>query len=71
MCGAHQGLIRKYDMNVCRRCFRENHALIGFGKVIMLIIGSTVESDTISILLTLQISLSTAAHTQIHFQYFI
>ncbi|CAD8043616.1 unnamed protein product [Paramecium primaurelia] len=32
VCAARQGLIRKYGMNVCRRCFRENYELIGFHK---------------------------------------
>eukprot|EP00827_Trimyema_finlayi_P001118 TRINITY_DN137_c0_g2_i9.p2 TRINITY_DN137_c0_g2~~TRINITY_DN137_c0_g2_i9.p2 ORF type:complete len:100 (+),score=49.35 TRINITY_DN137_c0_g2_i9:48-302(+) len=31
-CGARQGLIRKYEMNVCRRCFREFAKEIGFTK---------------------------------------
>jgi len=32
VCAAHQGLIRKYAMMVCRRCFRENAKYIGFIK---------------------------------------
>jgi small subunit ribosomal protein S29e len=31
-CGAHSGLIRKYDLNICRRCFREYANDIGFVK---------------------------------------
>ena len=33
VCGAHQGLIRKYAMMICRRCFRDNADKIGFKKV--------------------------------------
>jgi small subunit ribosomal protein S29e len=32
MCGARSGLIRKYRLDICRRCFREKAALIGFKK---------------------------------------
>ncbi|KAM3139018.1 hypothetical protein pb186bvf_008829 [Paramecium bursaria] len=32
VCSVRQGLIRKYAMDVCRRCFRENYKLIGFHK---------------------------------------
>ena len=32
-CGNHHGLIRKYHMMLCRRCFRDNAAAIGFTKV--------------------------------------
>eukprot|EP00286_Rhodomonas_abbreviata_P010189 CAMPEP_0181326326 /NCGR_PEP_ID=MMETSP1101-20121128/21433_1 /TAXON_ID=46948 /ORGANISM="Rhodomonas abbreviata, Strain Caron Lab Isolate" /LENGTH=89 /DNA_ID=CAMNT_0023434761 /DNA_START=9 /DNA_END=275 /DNA_ORIENTATION=+ len=32
ICGNRNGLIRKYSLNVCRRCFRENAAAIGFRK---------------------------------------
>jgi small subunit ribosomal protein S29e len=32
VCTAHQGLIRKYGMMLCRRCFREHAQMIGFGK---------------------------------------
>jgi len=31
-CGNSRGLIRKYRMNVCRRCFREMAESIGFRK---------------------------------------
>ncbi|KAH7822774.1 putative small subunit ribosomal protein S29e [Monocercomonoides exilis] len=31
-CGNHHGLIRKYGLMMCRRCFRENTATIGFAK---------------------------------------
>ncbi|KAJ6248987.1 40S ribosomal protein S29 [Anaeramoeba flamelloides] len=31
-CGTHQGLIRKYGMMLCRRCFREKAEIIGFYK---------------------------------------
>ncbi|GFY76349.1 40S ribosomal protein S29 [Trichonephila inaurata madagascariensis] len=33
VCSNHHGLIRKYGLNMCRRCFRENAADIGFKKV--------------------------------------
>ena len=32
-CKTHRGLIRKYDLMLCRRCFRENAKEIGFTKV--------------------------------------
>ncbi len=32
-CGNNHGLIRKYHMMLCRRCFRENAVAIGFRKV--------------------------------------
>ena len=38
VCGAKQGLIRKYGMNMCRRCFRERANDIGFKKVSLIII---------------------------------
>ncbi|GAM20863.1 hypothetical protein SAMD00019534_040380, partial [Acytostelium subglobosum LB1] len=31
-CGNHHGLIRKYALNMCRRCFRANAEAIGFHK---------------------------------------
>ncbi|MBS7652079.1 MAG: 30S ribosomal protein S14 [Candidatus Bathyarchaeia archaeon] len=31
-CGAHDGLIRRYDLNLCRRCFREVAEALGFKK---------------------------------------
>ena len=33
MCGSHHGVIRKYGLQMCRRCFRENAKDIGFQKV--------------------------------------
>jgi len=33
VCSTRVGLIRKYHLNICRRCFRERAALIGFKKV--------------------------------------
>eukprot|EP00656_Telonema_subtile_P038833 TRINITY_DN439_c0_g1_i2.p1 TRINITY_DN439_c0_g1~~TRINITY_DN439_c0_g1_i2.p1 ORF type:complete len:104 (-),score=18.22 TRINITY_DN439_c0_g1_i2:227-538(-) len=33
VCNAKQGLIRKYHMMMCRRCFRENAKAIGFEKL--------------------------------------
>ena len=32
LCGTARGLIRKYDLNICRRCFREVGESIGFRK---------------------------------------
>ncbi|MCX6642941.1 MAG: 30S ribosomal protein S14, partial [Candidatus Bathyarchaeota archaeon] len=29
-CGNHNGLIRRYGLNICRRCFRETAASLGF-----------------------------------------
>jgi len=31
-CGSHKGVISKYDLNICRRCFKENAENIGFIK---------------------------------------
>ena len=31
-CGSARGLIRKYQLNMCRRCFREVAESIGFRK---------------------------------------
>ncbi|MHC1625025.1 MAG: 30S ribosomal protein S14 [Methermicoccaceae archaeon] len=31
-CGRKQGIVRKYDLNLCRQCFREIAPLIGFKK---------------------------------------
>ena len=33
VCANKHGLIRKYGLHMCRRCFRENAAEIGFLKV--------------------------------------
>ncbi len=32
ICGTSKGLIRKYGMNICRRCFREKAEELGFKK---------------------------------------
>ncbi|KAJ1510748.1 40S ribosomal protein S29, partial [Coelomomyces lativittatus] len=32
VCTHRAGLIRKYSMNICRQCFRERSADIGFKK---------------------------------------
>jgi small subunit ribosomal protein S29e len=32
MCGTRIGLIRKYGLDMCRRCFREKATTIGFKK---------------------------------------
>ncbi|KAG9072250.1 DNA topoisomerase [Linnemannia hyalina] len=34
VCTHPAGLIRKYGLNICRQCFRENSAAIGFTKVL-------------------------------------
>ena len=31
-CGSFKGLIRKYDLGYCRRCFREVAHALGFRK---------------------------------------
>eukprot|EP00053_Salpingoeca_punica_P027666 m.25445 g.25445 ORF g.25445 m.25445 type:complete len:57 (-) comp9756_c0_seq1:170-340(-) len=33
VCSNRHGLIRKYHLNVCRRCFRERAEEIGFEKL--------------------------------------
>jgi small subunit ribosomal protein S14 len=33
VCGARRGLIHKYTLNICRRCFREVAPKIGFKKL--------------------------------------
>jgi small subunit ribosomal protein S29e len=33
VCSCNQGLIRKYNLEICRRCFREYANDIGFKKV--------------------------------------
>jgi small subunit ribosomal protein S14 len=32
MCGTNQAIIRRYGINICRRCFRENAKKLGFKK---------------------------------------
>jgi len=32
ICGTHEAIIRKYGLNICRRCFREVAPKIGFKK---------------------------------------
>jgi ribosomal protein S14 len=31
-CGTHNGLIRRYGLNICRKCFREVASTLGFNK---------------------------------------
>ncbi len=31
-CGRYSGIIQKYDLNLCRQCFREQAVKIGFRK---------------------------------------
>ena len=33
LCAHQAGLIRKYGLDLCRQCFREKAAAIGFNKV--------------------------------------
>lgn len=33
ICSNQKALIRKYELNVCRQCFRENAENIGFTKL--------------------------------------
>ncbi|HEV8289611.1 MAG TPA: 30S ribosomal protein S14 [Candidatus Norongarragalinales archaeon] len=32
LCGTPRGLVRKYGLMICRRCFRENALELGFVK---------------------------------------
>ena len=32
ICGSHRAHIQKYNINLCRRCFRENARSVGFKK---------------------------------------
>ncbi len=32
MCGSQKGVIKKYDLNLCRRCFKQNAEKLGFEK---------------------------------------
>ncbi len=32
MCGTWKGLVRKYKLNICRRCFKDNAKRLGFEK---------------------------------------
>ena len=32
MCGTHKGVVSKYDLHICRRCFKDNAERIGFRK---------------------------------------
>jgi small subunit ribosomal protein S29e len=42
ICNTSHGLIRKYHLNICRRCFRENATDIGFIKVAMILFYSMI-----------------------------
>ncbi|RQM27638.1 hypothetical protein B5M09_006807 [Aphanomyces astaci] len=39
-CGTTRGLISKYGLNLCRRCFRERATQIGFVKVSICVAGA-------------------------------
>ncbi|MCX6800944.1 MAG: 30S ribosomal protein S14 [Candidatus Diapherotrites archaeon] len=32
MCGTRKGLVRKYKIGICRRCFKDNAEKLGFKK---------------------------------------
>ncbi len=32
MCGTHKGVVSKYGLHICRRCFKDNAPGIGFRK---------------------------------------
>ncbi len=32
ICGSHKGVVSKYGLNICRRCFKDNALKIGFRK---------------------------------------
>ncbi|HDN82953.1 MAG TPA: 30S ribosomal protein S14 [Candidatus Altiarchaeales archaeon] len=32
ICGSNRGVIHKYGLGICRKCFRENAEKIGFKK---------------------------------------
>jgi len=34
VCHSKRGVIQKYGMNVCRKCFKENTEIMGFKKYI-------------------------------------
>lgn len=34
ICGTHEALIRKYELMICRRCFREVAPKLGFKKYV-------------------------------------
>ena len=46
VCTHKAGLIRKYGLNICRQCFREKSADIGFVKVRIARTLSLLEMDT-------------------------
>ncbi|HNV01304.1 MAG TPA: 30S ribosomal protein S14 [archaeon] len=32
ICGARKGFMRKYKLDICRRCFKDNAVKLGFEK---------------------------------------
>ncbi|EGG19769.1 hypothetical protein DFA_06869 [Cavenderia fasciculata] len=46
-CGNHHGLIRKYGLNMCRRCFRESANAIGFHKLSSLSSNQSISTTTL------------------------
>lgn len=32
ICGSHKGVVKKYNLNICRRCFKHNAEKLGFKK---------------------------------------
>jgi hypothetical protein len=47
VCTHPAGLIRKYGLNICRQCFREKSADIGFVKVRLITQHTSPQRDTI------------------------
>ncbi|MEK6959347.1 MAG: 30S ribosomal protein S14 [archaeon] len=32
ICGTRKGFLRRYGLNICRRCFKDNAIRLGFAK---------------------------------------
>ncbi|KAF8450034.1 ribosomal protein S14p/S29e-domain-containing protein [Kalaharituber pfeilii] len=52
VCTHKAGLIRKYGLNICRQCFREKSADIGFVKVCWMLLRRFLRREETSIELT-------------------
>jgi ribosomal protein S14 len=48
VCAHKQGLIRKYGLMICRQCFRERSADIGFKKVFAMVCLANVIDELMS-----------------------
>lgn len=66
VCFARSGLIRKYGLNLCRRCFREQAKYIGFEKVRE---PSLILVSTFDISLIVSVNIGCSSHEAILFQY--